>query len=90
MAKKDKLYKGKVRKNRAEVGEFLQELGEKVKHGEVTLRQAGDDLVLYLPSSLQMKMKVSKKTKPVKGNQYKLTVKLTWHEGDQEAPLALG
>lgn len=90
MVKKAKLFKGTERKSRAEVSEFLRQLGEKVASGQVTLRQAGDDLVLDLPAYLGMKVKVSKKNKPNKGTRHSLTLKLTWREGDQEEPLALG
>lgn len=90
MVKKAKLFKGKERKSRAEVSEFLMQLSEKVADGQVILHQAGDDLVLDLPTSLGMKVKVTEKNKSAKGTRYKLTLKLTWREGDQEEPLALG
>lgn len=90
MAKKEKLFTGKTHQTRAEVGEFLVQLGEKVTNGQVTLRQAGDDLVLDLPANLGMKVKVTRKAKPAKGNRVKLTLKVTWREGDQDEPLALG
>jgi amphi-Trp domain-containing protein len=90
MAKKANLFKGKERKSRAEVSEFLMQLSEKVASGEVTLRQTGDDLILDLPTSMGMKVKVTEKSKPQKGTRYKLTLKLTWREGDQQDTLALG
>ncbi|MFU8827553.1 MAG: amphi-Trp domain-containing protein [Brevefilum sp.] len=90
MAKKAPLFKGQERKSRAEVSTFLAQLSEKVASGQVTLRQAGDDLELDLPASLGMKVKVTRKNKPAKGTRHTLTLKLTWREGDQEEPLALG
>lgn len=90
MAKKAKLFKGKERKSRAEVSTFLAQLSEKIASGQVILRQAGDDLVLDLPASLSIKVKATRKNKPVKGTRHKLTIQLTWREGDQEEPLALG
>ena len=90
MVKKAKLFTGKERKSRAEVSEFLRQLSDKVASGQVILRQAGDDLVLDLPSSLGMTVKVTRKNKPKKGTRHSLTLKLTWYEGDQEEPLALG
>ena len=90
MVKKAKLFKGKERKSRAEVSEFLAELSEKVANGQVILRQAHDDLVLELPSSLEMKVKVTQKDKPNKGKRHQLTVKFVWREGDPSEPLALG
>lgn len=90
MAKNAKLFKGKERTSRAEVSSFLAQLSEKIASGQVILRQAGDDLVLDLPASLSMKVKATRKNKPVKGTRQKLTLQLTWREGDQEEPLALG
>lgn len=90
MAKKVNLFKGKERKSRAEASAFLAQLSEKVASGQVVLRQAHDDLVLDLPSSLGLQVKASQKNKPAKGAIHKLNVQLTWREGDQEEPLALG
>ncbi|MBW6465315.1 MAG: amphi-Trp domain-containing protein [Brevefilum sp.] len=90
MVKKAQLYKGKERKSRAEVSEFLAELSEKVANGQVILRQVHDDLVLELPHSMGMKVKVTQKEKRAKGTRHKLTLTLTWTEGDHEEPLALG
>jgi amphi-Trp domain-containing protein len=90
MVKKAKLYKGKERKSRAEVSEFLSEFSEKAANGKVILRQVHDDLVLNLPHSMDMMVKVTQKEKGAKGTRHKLTLTLTWTEGDHEAPLALG
>ena len=90
MVKKTKLFKGKERKSRIEVSEFLAQLSEKVADGQIILRQVQDDLVLDLPHSLGMKVKVSRKNKPAKGTRHKMTLKLTWSEGDREEPLSLG
>jgi amphi-Trp domain-containing protein len=90
MAKKAKLFKGKERKSRAEVSEFLAQLSEKVADGQVILRQVQDDLVIDLPQNMGMKVKVTRKDKPVKGTRHKLTLKLTWSDGDKDDPLALG
>ncbi len=90
MVKKKKLFKGKERKNRAEVSEFLGNLSEKVADGRVILRQVQDDLVVELPQTMGMKVKVTRKDKPAKGTRHKLTLKLTWSDGDQDDPLALG
>ena len=90
MVKKTKLFKGKERKSRNEVSEFLAQLSEKVADGQIILRQVQDDLVLDLPHSLGMKVKVSRKNKPAKGTRHKMTLKLTWSEGDREEPLSLG
>lgn len=90
MAKKAKLFKGKERKSRAEISEFLAQLSEKVADGRVVLRQVGDDLVIDLPQSMGMKVKVTRKEKPAKGIRHKLTLKLTWSDRDKDDPLTLG
>ena len=90
MVKNAKLFKGKERKSRAEVSEFLSQLSEKVANGQVILRQVNDDLVLDLPHSIGMKVKATQKDKRTKGIRHKLTLTLTWSEGDHEEPLALG
>jgi len=90
MVKKAKLFKGKERKSRAEVSEFLAQLSEKVADGRVVLRQVQDDLVIDLPQSMGMMVKVTRKDKPAKGTRHKLTLKLTWSDSDKDDPLALG
>ena len=90
MARKAKLFKGKERKSRVEVSEFLAQLSEKVADGQVILRQVQDDLVIDLPQNMGMKVKVTRKDKPAKGTRQKLTLELTWRDGDKEDPLALG
>ena len=90
MVKKAKLFTSKERKSRAEVSEFLAQLSEKVANGQVILRQVHDDLVLDLPHSMGMKVKVTQKDKRAKGSRHKLTLTLTWTEGDHEVPLAFG
>jgi len=91
LAKKVKLFRQKERKSRADVSEFIRQLGEKIGEGEVVLRQTPEDLVLELPQHMLLKVKVSKKNKPAKGTRHKLTVQLTWDESDHEADrLALG
>jgi amphi-Trp domain-containing protein len=90
MAKKAQLFRGKARKSRSEVSDFLAQLSEKVASGQVVLRQEQGDLVLDLPASLEMKVKATETNKPVKGQRHKLTLSLTWREGDPSDPLALG
>jgi len=91
MAKKTKLFRHKTRKTKEEVGEFLQELGQKIAQGELVLKQTPDDLVLDIPQHLSLKVKVNKKNKKVKGIRHKMTISLSWYNSDhQDDPLALG
>lgn len=91
MAKKTRLFRQKERKTRAEVSEFIQQLGEKIGEGEIVLLQTPEDLELAIPQHMSLKVKVTKKTKPTKGTKHKLTLKLTWYDSEQdEDQLALG
>ncbi len=91
MAKKIKLFRHKTFKNKAEVSEFLKELGRKIDEGQVILKQTPEDLVLVIPDHMSLNVKVNKKKKPAKGTRHKMTIKLTWVESNhQEDPLALG
>lgn len=84
MAKKDKLFRQKERKSRAEVSEFIKALGEKIGEGQVILKQTPQDLELAMPERMFLKVKAAKKNKPVKGTGHKLTIQLTWYEEDYE------
>ena len=91
MAKKNKLFRHKTRKTKEEVGEFLQELGQKIAEGELVLKQTPDDLILDMPQHMSLKVKVNKKNKKVKGTRHKMTISLSWYDSDhQDDPLALG
>jgi amphi-Trp domain-containing protein len=84
MAKKQKLFRQKERKSRAEVSEFLQALGHKVAEGQVILKGVAGDQELAIPERMQLKVKATRKQKKQKGAKHKLTIKLTWVEGDYE------
>ncbi len=84
MAKKQKLFRQKERKSRTEVSEFIQALGVKIGEGQVILKGATGDQELDIPQRMTLKVKASRKNKPNKGAKHKLTVKLTWYEGDYE------
>jgi len=92
MAKKTKLFRHKERKNRTAVSEFFLQLSQKFAEGQMVFRQSPEDLVLTVPHSLLMKVKVSQKHKRVKGARHKLSITLTWDENDihHEGPLTLG
>ena len=91
MAKKTKLFRHKTRKSKEQVGEFLQELGQKIIEGEVILKQNPQDLVLEMPHNMSLKLKVNKKKKPSKGTWHTMSIKFSWYDSDhQEDPLALG
>ena len=91
MAKKQKLFRQKERKSRAEVSEFVQALGQKIGEGQVVLKGVAGDQELAIPQRMDLKIKATKKQKKHKGTKHKLTVQLTWVENDyQEGGLELG
>ncbi len=91
MAKKAKLFDHKERKSRAEVSQFLAQLSQKINEGQVILRAEPSDVVLPIPQHMSMKVKAREKIKRVKGKRQKLTLTLSWYEGDhQDGPLSLG
>ena len=57
---------------------------KKTGEGQVVLKGAGDDQALDLPQRLSLKVKASQKVKKHKGTKHKLTLQLTWYEGDYE------
>ena len=91
MAKKQKLFRQKERKSRAEVSDFLQALGAKIGEGQVVLKGATGDQELDIPQRISLKLKATKKHKKHKGAKHKLTVQLTWYDEDhQSVGLELG
>jgi len=84
MAKKQKLFRQKDRKSRAEVSEFIQALGAKVGEGQVVLKGAAGDQELDIPQRMSLKVKATRKQKKHKGTKHKLTVQLTWYDEDHQ------
>jgi amphi-Trp domain-containing protein len=91
MAKKQKLFRQKEPKARAEVSDFIQALSQKIGEGQVVLKGAAGDQTLELPQRMGLKVKASRKEKKHKGTKHNLTVQITWYEGDlQDGGLELG
>jgi amphi-Trp domain-containing protein len=84
MAKKQKLFRQKERKSSDQVAQFLRELAQKVEEGRVILKGVAGEREIYIPHVLALKVKASKKTKPPKGTTHKLTIQLSWNDGDHQ------
>ena len=91
MGKETRLFKSEESKNRAEVGEFLRQIAERVANGEVILRQGAEELVLKIPTNLILEVQVEDEDKKSKGIQHSLEIEIKWFDDDgQSGPLELG
>jgi amphi-Trp domain-containing protein len=83
MQKEKRLFKSEERKSRAEVGEFLRQIAEKLEGGQVILKQGGQELVLVIPANLVLEVQVEDEDKKSKGMQHSLEIEVKWFEGDE-------
>ncbi len=91
MGKETRLFKSEEHKNRAEVGEFLHQIAEKIANGEVVLRRGQEELVLNLPMRLIVEVQVEDEDKKSKGIQHSLEIEIKWFDNDkQSGQLELG
>jgi amphi-Trp domain-containing protein len=91
MGKETRLFKSEEPKSRAEVGEFLQQIGEKIANGEVALRRGQEELVLKFPMNLVLEVQVEDEDKKSKGIQHSLELEIKWFDDDgKSGPLKLG
>jgi amphi-Trp domain-containing protein len=84
MTKKQKLFRQKERKSRAEVSEFFQALGARIGSGQVILKGLAGDQQLDIPQGMSLKVKATKQEKKLKGAKHMLTVQLTWYDEDHQ------
>jgi amphi-Trp domain-containing protein len=91
MAKATKLFKSKEFKGRAEVGDFLHQLADKITNGQVVIRRGEEDLTLEIPANLILELQVEDEDKKTKGIEHKLEIELKWYDQDlQGGPIELG
>jgi len=67
------------RKNLADAAVFLRELADKVKNGQVTLVQGGQDVVVDLPETVSFEIEYYEQPK-----KHGLKKELQWTEGDKK------
>lgn len=93
MGRETVLLQSEEPKSAAQVADFLRALADKVASGSVTLRQGDDELVLNLPPSLVLEIKVEEEEKGGKKAraegrtrlQRSIEVEIEWYEGEQAA-----
>ncbi len=82
MGKKTRLFKSEELKKRAEVGEFLHQIAERIANGEVVLRKGAEELVLQIPENLILEVQVEDEDKKAKGIQHSLEIEIKWFDND--------
>ena len=83
MAKKNVIVKSELRKTLPEVASFLRELADKVETGQVTLVQAGQDVIVEFPDSVDFELEYYEQAKK-NGLKKQLEIELEWVEGGKK------
>ena len=83
MAKKNVIVKSELRKTLPEVASFLRELADKIETGQVTLVQAGQDVAVELPDSVDFELEYYEQDKK-NGLKKQLEIELEWVEGEKK------
>jgi amphi-Trp domain-containing protein len=83
MAKKNVLVKSDLRKTLPDVAVFLRELADKIETGQVTLIQAGQDVLIDLPETVSFELEYYEQPKK-RGLKRQLEIELEWTEGGRK------
>ncbi len=83
MVKKNVLVKSELRKTLPEVASFLRELADKVETGQITLMQAGQEVTVELPDSIDFELEYYEQPKK-HGLKKQLEIELEWVEGGKK------
>ncbi len=84
------LFSSEERTDVQHVSEFLRQLADKISAQEVILQKGSERLVLQLPRSVVLEVKVEEEAKR-SGPQRSLEIEIEWMEGQQDdGPLTLG
>ncbi|WP_371228810.1 amphi-Trp domain-containing protein [Roseovarius sp. 2305UL8-3] len=81
MGREVTLFSSKETKSSSEIATFLRDLASRLEAGQVTLRRGTDEIVLNLPETLVLELKVEDEEKRHKGPQHSLEVELKWYDG---------
>lgn len=91
MGTETRVFKSEERKKRAEVGEFLRQIADKITNGEVILRQGAEEVVLRIPENLILEIQVEDEDKKTQGLEHSLEIEIKWFDDDGSGgSLALG
>ena len=90
MGRETRLFKSEERKNRADVGNFIHQLADKITNGKIVLSQGAEELTLQLPQNLILEIQVEDEEKGSKGIQHSLEIEIKWFDNDEQGgPLEL-
>lgn len=90
MGRETRLFKSEEPKQRSEVGEFLQQIAQRITNGEVILRQGNEELVIQIPENLVLEVQVEDEDKKTKGIQHSLEIEIKWFDDGPSGSLELG
>jgi amphi-Trp domain-containing protein len=83
MAKKNVIVKSDLRKSLPDVAVFLRELADKIETGQITLIQAGQDVLIDLPETVSFEIEYYEQPKK-RGLKRQLEIELEWTEGGRK------
>ena len=91
MGRETRLFKSEERHSRSQVSQFLHQIADKIKTGQVVLRQGQEALTLAIPTNLILEVQVEDEDKKSKGVQHSLEIEIKWFDDDgADGPLELG
>ena len=82
MGKENVLFESEERKDLASVVAFLHQLADKLAENQVVLRQGSEEIVVDIPDSVVLELKVEEEDKKGKVKRT-LEVEIEWLEGDE-------
>ena len=84
-----KLLATSQRMTRDDLADLLVGIAERVRTGEVVLRQGEESLTLEMPESVDVDVEVTSEDK-TSGTKIQLEIEIEWYEGQQDQSLSLG
>lgn len=81
MAQKNVRLRSKEQRSRSEVAHALRKLADRIEENKVTLGEGNEAISLTLPEQVELKLKVTEKSKPDRKKQ-ELEVEISWNEGE--------
>lgn len=82
------LLKSEDLKSLEEIADFLRQLANKIQTGQLTLKQAGEEVNLSLPGKCELEVKVEEEVK-ADTKKYQLEIEIEWKEGEETSELKI-
>ncbi len=79
MGREKLLFKSEETRSAADVADFLQQLAEKIRERQVTLRRDTEEVVLNLPENVVLELKAEEEVKKGKTKR-SLEIEIEWRE----------